>query len=73
MVMTAAEAAAALGLSLGRVRSLCAAGRIVGARRQRGASGYGWTWRIPAPIMIRPGTRGPRRKPPETGPGPQTP
>ena len=64
--MTAAEAAAALGVGVGRVRELCARGRIVGARHVR--HGYRWTWRIPEPIVIRPGTRGPKRKPPETGP-----
>ena len=64
--MTAAEAAAALGVSLGRVRSLCAQGRVVGARHVR--KGYGWTWWVPDPPVVRPGTRGPHRKPPETGP-----
>ena len=57
--MTAAEAAA-LGVSRNRVRDLCAQGRIVGARHVR--RGYRWTWRIPDPIVIRPGPRGPKRK-----------
>src|SRR5690606_7221496 len=53
-IATVAEAAAELGVSVRRVRTLCSEGRIVGARR------VGRDWVIPRPIRVLPGERGPR-------------
>ena len=58
--MTAAEAARFLRVKVGRVRQLCAQGRVVGARHVR--RGYRWEWWVPDPPVVRPGTRGPKRK-----------
>jgi len=53
-IATVAEAAAELGVSERRVRTLCSEGRIVGARR------VGRDWVIPRPIRVLPRERGPR-------------
>lgn len=53
-IATVAEAAAELGVSERRVRTLCSEGRIIGARR------VGRDWVIPRPIRVLPGERGPR-------------
>ena len=53
-IATVAEAAAELGVSERRVRTLCSEGRIVGARR------VGRDWVIPRPIRVLPATKGPR-------------
>ena len=54
-LMNVAQAAAALGVSVQRIRKLLLAGRIVGAEK------VGRDWVIPTPVRVTPGKRGPRR------------
>ena len=52
--VTVEEAARRLGLSVRRVRRLCAEGRVEGATR------LGRDWIIPTPVQVSPGSRGPK-------------
>lgn len=54
-MLTAAEAAARLGITADRVRMLARQRRIPGARR------VGRDWRLPDPPLVTPGKRGPKR------------
>ena len=52
-LITAAEAAAKLGITVVRLRVLCRERRIPGARL------IGRTWMLPANFTVKPATRGP--------------
>lgn len=59
-LVTAIEAAQALGVTRFRIWQLCAEGRITGAHKR------GRDWLIPWPVQVSEGSRGPRssfRKP----------
>ncbi len=53
-MLSTADAAKRLGLTPGRIRELCIARRIKGARL------VGRTWLIPENFEVTPGTRGPK-------------
>ncbi len=53
-LLTVTQAATELGVKPVRVRQLCQQGRVKGAEK------VGFSWVIPKPIDIVPGTRGPR-------------
>jgi hypothetical protein len=52
-LITSADAAAKLGVTLVRVQALCRQRRIPGARL------IGRTWMLPADFVVTPGERGP--------------
>jgi hypothetical protein len=54
-LITLADAAQSLGLSLRRVQQLCAQRRIPGARL------IGKVWMLPERFTVTPGKRGPKR------------
>jgi excisionase family DNA binding protein len=53
--ITTLQAAASLGVSVRRVRALLATGRM------RGYKTPGGDWKVVWPVMVTPGTRGPKR------------
>lgn len=58
--MSVQEVARLHGLSDTAVKALCAAGRVQGARRLR--TGKGRPWVIPLPLVVLPGSRGPKSR-----------